>query len=69
MHLRKDDMVEVIAGDDKGTRGKVLRVLRAQNKVVVEGIQKAREGAQVTVKDWMPPPEALVSKSDPPTEP
>jgi large subunit ribosomal protein L24 len=40
MHLRKDDVVEVIAGDDKGTRGKVLRVLRAKNKVVVEGVNR-----------------------------
>jgi large subunit ribosomal protein L24 len=40
MHLRKDDVVEVIAGDDKGTRGKILRVLRAKNKIVVEGINK-----------------------------
>jgi large subunit ribosomal protein L24 len=40
MHLRKDDVVQVIAGDDKGTRGKVLRVLRDQNKIVVEGINK-----------------------------
>jgi large subunit ribosomal protein L24 len=40
MFLRKDDMVEVIAGDDKGTRGKVLRVLRSQNKVVVEGVNR-----------------------------
>jgi large subunit ribosomal protein L24 len=40
MHLRKDDMVEVVAGDDKGTRGKVLRVLRAKNKVVVEGVNR-----------------------------
>jgi large subunit ribosomal protein L24 len=40
MFLRKDDMVVVIAGDDKGTRGKVLRVLRSQNKVVVEGINR-----------------------------
>ena len=40
MHLRKDDVVEVVAGDDKGTRGKVLRVLRSKNKVVVEGINR-----------------------------
>jgi len=37
MYIRKDDVVEVIAGDDKGTRAKVLRVLRAKNQVVVEG--------------------------------
>ena len=40
MYIRKDDVVEVIAGDDKGTRGKVLRVMRSQNKVVVEGINR-----------------------------
>src|SRR5262245_65804325 len=40
MYIRKDDVVEVIAGDDKGTRGKVLRVIRAENKVVVEGVNR-----------------------------
>jgi large subunit ribosomal protein L24 len=40
MYIRKEDTVEVIAGDDKGTRGKVLRVLRAKNQVVVEGVNR-----------------------------
>jgi len=40
MHIRKDDTVEVLAGDDKGTRGRVLRVLRERNKVVVEGVNR-----------------------------
>ena len=40
MFIRKDDIVEVVAGDDKGTRGKVLRVLRGENKVVVEGVNR-----------------------------
>jgi large subunit ribosomal protein L24 len=40
MYIRKDDVVEVIAGDDKGTRAKVLRVLRAKNQVVVEGVNR-----------------------------
>src|SRR5437016_13144605 len=40
MYIRKDDVVEVMTGDDKGTRGKVLRVLRVKNKVVVEGVNK-----------------------------
>ena len=29
MFIRKDDLVEVTCGDDKGKRGKVLRVVRA----------------------------------------
>ena len=37
-HIRKGDMVEVIAGDLKGEKGKVLRVMPKQNKVVVEGV-------------------------------
>jgi large subunit ribosomal protein L24 len=45
MHIRKDDQVEVIAGDDKGTPSdrriaKVLRVLPARNKIVVEGVNR-----------------------------
>lgn len=38
MHIRVDDVVEVVAGDDKGKRGKVVSIDRAKNKVVVQGI-------------------------------
>lgn len=37
-HIRKDDVVEVIAGDHKGQRGKVLKVLPKRNLVVIQGI-------------------------------
>jgi large subunit ribosomal protein L24 len=45
MHIRKDDQVEVIAGDDKGTASerriaKVLRAIPTRNKVVVEGVNR-----------------------------
>jgi large subunit ribosomal protein L24 len=42
MHVRKNDLVEVIAGDDaeKGRPRKVLRVLPDANKVVVEGVNR-----------------------------
>lgn len=36
--IRKDDMVEVISGNHKGARGKVLRVLLDHDRVVVEGV-------------------------------
>ncbi len=36
--VRKDDIVEVIAGDNKGARGKVLRVFPDKNRVLVEGV-------------------------------
>ncbi len=38
MYFRIDDEVEVIAGADKGVRGKILKVDRRKNKVVVEGV-------------------------------
>lgn len=40
MHLKKDDTVEVITGEDKGRRGKIVRVLRDRNKVVVSGVNR-----------------------------
>ena len=40
MNLRLDDMVEVIAGQDKFTRGKILKVLPKKRKVVVEGVNR-----------------------------
>src|SRR5437016_10913590 len=45
MHIKKDDIVEVITGDDAGTpkartTGRVLRVLPEKNKVLVEGINR-----------------------------
>lgn len=40
MHIRKGDMVEVICGDDKGTRGKVLSVHNKIGKIVVEGVNR-----------------------------
>ncbi len=36
--IRKDDVVEVIAGDHKGERGKVLKVMPKRGKVVVQGV-------------------------------
>ena len=41
MKIRKDDMVVVIAGSDKGKQGKILSVDPKANKVVVEGVQVA----------------------------
>jgi large subunit ribosomal protein L24 len=48
--LRKDDQVVVIAGKDKGQRGKVLRVLVDRDRVVVEGINKVKRHQKPTPK-------------------
>lgn len=43
MHIRADDTVEVIAGNDRGNRGKVLRVDRTGGKLVVEGVNQVHK--------------------------
>ena len=37
LHIKKDDTVVVISGDDKGTRGKVIAASPKEGKVIVEG--------------------------------
>ena len=51
-------------GERIGAMWEVTDGLKPGDKVVVQGIQKAREGSTVTVKEWTPPADALVSKSD-----
>jgi RND family efflux transporter MFP subunit len=58
-HIRPVKMGERI-----GSMWEVTEGLKPGERVIVQGIQKAREGAQVTVKEWTPPADALVSKSD-----
>ncbi len=36
-NVKKGDTVEIIAGEDKGTTGRVIRVIASSNRVVVEG--------------------------------
>ena len=38
VHVKKDDKVIVISGDDKGKVGKVLEVSPSEGKVIVEGV-------------------------------
>ena len=37
LKIRKGDLVQVIAGDSKGSQGKIVEVIIAKNRVVVEG--------------------------------
>jgi len=51
-------------GERIGAMWEVTEGLKPGDKVVVQGLQKAREGATVIAKDWTPPADALVSKAD-----
>jgi large subunit ribosomal protein L24 len=50
MHVRKGDEVEVIAGDHKGKTGRVLKVIRDKNRVVVEGVNMVKRHTRQTQK-------------------
>ena len=44
--LKKEDTVEIVAGKDKGKRGRILKILRDKDRVVVEGanlVKKAKK--------------------------
>jgi large subunit ribosomal protein L24 len=45
--IRKGDLVEVISGGDKGKQGKVLEVLVAEGRVIVEGVNYATKHTRV----------------------
>jgi large subunit ribosomal protein L24 len=49
--IKKDDFVEVISGDDKGKRGKVLKILPKRDAVVVEGCKLAKKSVKPTDKN------------------
>ena len=38
--IKKDDLVQVISGKDKGKQGKVLRVFPTDERVLVEGVNR-----------------------------
>lgn len=46
--FKKGDTVEIIAGDDRGTKAKVLSVLVKKNKVIVEGCKIAKKAVKPT---------------------
>ncbi len=42
MKVKVGDNVKILAGKDKGKEGKVIRTLKAENRVVVEGINMVK---------------------------
>ena len=54
LHIKKDDTVVVISGNDKGKKGKVIATAPAEGKVIVEGVHvvskhnKARKQGEVS---------------------
>ncbi|MEY4177801.1 MAG: hypothetical protein RLY70_1375 [Planctomycetota bacterium] len=51
MHIRKDDQVEVVRGDDRKKRGKVLSIDRENGTLVVEGVGRVYKHVKRTQKN------------------
>src|SRR5262245_39763156 len=47
MKIKKGDTVQVISGKDRGLKGKVIRALPAENKVIVEGANRVTRHTRV----------------------
>ena len=50
MKIRKNDMVMVITGKDKGKKGKVLKAMPRENRVIVEGVNMQTKHQKQTRK-------------------
>jgi len=42
-HIKKGDEVVVVAGTERGKRGKIIQVLRDKNRVIVEGVKMIKK--------------------------
>ena len=51
LHIKKDDTVIVLTGEDKGKTGKVLKVLVEKNRAIVEGINIVSKSAKPYAKN------------------
>ena len=47
INIKKGDTVKVIAGRDKGAEGKVIKVLREENRLIVEGVNRVKRHTKV----------------------
>jgi large subunit ribosomal protein L24 len=68
IRLKKNDLVEVIAGRDAGKRGKILMVLRDKGRVVVQGVgfvkRHTRPNPQRNIKGGIAEREAAIHVSN-----
>ena len=50
LHIKKGDTVYVLAGEDKGRKGRVLSVQADKNRAIVEGINVVSKSTKPTAK-------------------
>lgn len=48
LHIKTGDTVLVIAGNEKGNKGKVLQIITEKNRVIIEGLNKVKRHVKPT---------------------
>tara|TARA_B100001287_G_scaffold109224_1_gene92095 strand:+ start:254 stop:559 length:306 start_codon:yes stop_codon:yes gene_type:complete len=48
MNIRKDDVVKIITGRDKGKSGRVIKVFPSKNRLIVEGLNLVKKHERPT---------------------
>jgi large subunit ribosomal protein L24 len=48
LHVKKGDLVQVIAGKDKGAKGRIIAAFPREERVVVEGVNLVKKHSKVT---------------------
>ena len=51
MNIRRDDTVQVISGNDRGKRARVLRVIKGGDRLIVEGVRMMKRHTRPTQRD------------------
>ncbi len=51
LHIKKNDTVYVLSGEDKGKTGKVLKVLVDKQRAIVEGVNFVNKSAKPSAKN------------------
>jgi large subunit ribosomal protein L24 len=67
LHVKKDDVVLVISGKDKGKKGRVIAAYPRQNRVLVEGVnlvKKHQKPNQLNPQGGIIEQEALIHVSN-----
>jgi len=60
--IKTGDSVRVIAGDDKGQEGKVVKILKAKNRAIVEGVNMVSKHTKPSAEN----PQGGISKFEAP---
>jgi large subunit ribosomal protein L24 len=62
LKIKSGDTVKVIAGDHKGSEGKIVKILREDNKAIVEGVNMVSKHTKPSAKS---PQGGIIKKEAP----